>query len=91
MLYGIVRVGMAYRGRNRRQPAAREPAAIDWSVVGICGLFIVLYTMLHLVSWANVRYRLPVDAFLILFAAYGIQDLLLRLKRAGTLHVEEPR
>jgi 4-amino-4-deoxy-L-arabinose transferase-like glycosyltransferase len=43
-------------------------------------LFIVLYTAIHLASWANVRYRLPVDAFLILFASYGIDHLLTRYR-----------
>lgn len=33
--------------------------------------FILLYTVIHLASWANVRYRLPVDAFLIMFAGYA--------------------
>lgn len=35
-------------------------------------LFLVVYTAVHLASWANVRYRLPVDAFLILFAAHSL-------------------
>jgi len=43
-------------------------------------LFIASYTAVHLASWANVRYRLPVDAFLILFAGYGLWDL---AQRAG--------
>ncbi len=38
------------------------------------------YTVVHIASWANVRYRLPVDAFWILFAGYAIDDL---LRRAG--------
>ena len=42
-------------------------------------LFLTVYTAIHLASWANVRYRLPVDAFLILFAGYGLDDLLRRL------------
>lgn len=37
--------------------------------------FILVYTSVHLASWANVRYRLPVDCFLILFAAYAINYL----------------
>ena len=40
-------------------------------------LFVVVYAGIHLVSWANVRYRLPVDAVLILFAAYAIERMLL--------------
>lgn len=39
-------------------------------------LFITVYTGIHLASWANVRYRLPVDAILLLFAALGISDLM---------------
>jgi 4-amino-4-deoxy-L-arabinose transferase-like glycosyltransferase len=38
-------------------------------------LLILIYSGVHIVSWANVRYRLPVDAFLILFAAYAIAHL----------------
>ena len=38
-------------------------------------IFIILYTTIHLASWANVRYRLPVDAVLIIFAAYGIDKI----------------
>jgi 4-amino-4-deoxy-L-arabinose transferase-like glycosyltransferase len=39
-------------------------------------LLILVYSGVHIMSWANVRYRLPVDAFLILFAAYAISHLL---------------
>ncbi len=41
--------------------------------------FIVLYTLVHLLTWTLIRYRLPVDAFLLLFAAYGVDDLLQRV------------
>ena len=41
--------------------------------------FIVLYTLMHLLTWTLIRYRLPVDAFLLLFAAYGVDDLLQRV------------
>lgn len=34
--------------------------------------FVVLYTLLHLMTWTLVRYRLPVDAVLVLFAAVGL-------------------
>lgn len=37
-------------------------------------LFILLYTVIHLLTWALIRYRLPVDAVSLLFAA---QTLLL--------------
>jgi 4-amino-4-deoxy-L-arabinose transferase-like glycosyltransferase len=41
-------------------------------------LFILIYTLLHLLTWAMVRYRLPVDAVLILFAGIGLVDLAAR-------------
>jgi hypothetical protein len=38
-------------------------------------LFIVVYTAIHLVSWALIRYRLPVDALLLIFAALALERL----------------
>ncbi|MBE7529419.1 MAG: glycosyltransferase family 39 protein [Ardenticatenaceae bacterium] len=38
-------------------------------------LFALLYTDIHLLSWALIRYRLPVDAVLLIFAGYGLYDL----------------
>jgi hypothetical protein len=35
-------------------------------------LFVVTYTAIHLLSWALVRYRLPVDAVLLVFAATAL-------------------
>lgn len=37
--------------------------------------FAAAYTMLHLLTWTLIRYRLPVDAILLPFAALGICDL----------------
>ncbi len=42
-------------------------------------LFALAYTVIHLLTWALIRYRLPVDAVLILFAALGLGDLSARL------------
>ena len=38
-------------------------------------LFAFLYTGIHLLTWALIRYRLPVDAVLLIFAGYGLIDL----------------
>ncbi len=38
-------------------------------------MFALLYTGIHLLSWALIRYRLPVDAVLLIFAGYGLYDL----------------
>ena len=38
-------------------------------------LFIVSYSVIHLLSWALIRYRLPVDAVGLIFAAFGIVSI----------------
>ncbi len=38
-------------------------------------LFIIVYTGVHLLTWALIRYRLPVDAVLILFAGAALQKI----------------
>lgn len=42
-------------------------------------LFMLIYTAIHLLSWALIRYRLPVDALLVIFSAYVLDRLLQRL------------
>jgi len=37
--------------------------------------FIVVYTVLHLASWAAIRYRLPTDGVAIIFAGLAIAEL----------------
>jgi hypothetical protein len=63
----------------RRQPPAivpqNEPGQRQTADVGLLYLFIVFYTLLHVLTWAMVRYRLPVDAVLIPFAALALTYL----------------
>ena len=35
-------------------------------------LFVAFYSVLHIFTWAMTRYRLPVDAVLLPFAALGL-------------------
>jgi hypothetical protein len=44
-------------------------------------LFVAFYTLLHVLTWAMVRYRLPVDAVLIVLAAMALLDLYTRGRR----------
>ncbi|MCP4166457.1 MAG: hypothetical protein GY759_11250 [Chloroflexi bacterium] len=37
--------------------------------------FIGFYSLLHILTWAMTRYRLPVDAVLLIFAALALLDL----------------
>jgi hypothetical protein len=58
--------------------AIRRPRILMHSTLPF--LFILFYTILHVLTWAMVRYRLPVDAVLIPFAALGIAVLFQRLR-----------
>ena len=42
-------------------------------------LFIIFYTAIHLLSWALIRYRLPVDAVLIIFASAALVEIQMKL------------
>jgi len=42
-------------------------------------VFAMVYTAIHLLSWALIRYRLPLDAILLIFAGLGVYDLSQRL------------
>ena len=35
-------------------------------------LFVGIYSLIHLFSWALIRYRLPIDAVLLIFAGLGL-------------------
>ncbi len=45
-------------------------------------LFAGLYSAVHLLSWSLVRYRLPVDAILLLYAGLAVSVLWARLERS---------
>jgi hypothetical protein len=62
-----------------RGPLSKQSSGLRTSDLGLLYLFIVVYTLIHLLSWALIRYRLPVDAILIVFAAVAIVDLTARL------------
>lgn len=52
-------------------------------------LFAGLYTVIHVLSWTLIRYRLPVDAVLLVFAGFALFDLGRRalrwLRRSGAM------
>lgn len=84
MLYGLILAvsHLRHSGPLRSGPAVADGAPdLRAAYTALFLLFVLVYTAIHLASWANVRYRLPVDAFLIMFAAYGIDHLLRRLVR----------
>jgi 4-amino-4-deoxy-L-arabinose transferase-like glycosyltransferase len=68
MLYGLWRTTANYRS-----------SPYLWLLY----LFITFYIGIHLFSWSLIRYRLPVDAVLLVMAAYGIADLAMRVAPAS--------
>jgi hypothetical protein len=76
MIYGLL---LSFRQRYKPfQNLISSPAMLLY-------LFVGFYTLIHILSWALIRYRLPVDAVLIVFASLGLLEIfqLLRAK----LHV----
>lgn len=47
-------------------------------------LFVLTYTIIHLLSWALIRYRLPVDAVLLLYASAAIVEVWVKLRQRYT-------
>jgi hypothetical protein len=69
MLYGLwIALGQTWKSRTTEE---------RWNIVLLL-TFVLIYTGVHLFSWTLIRYRLPVDAVLIVFAALGIASLLQR-------------
>ena len=76
------------RGGQRRPHRHQQPAHLAVRRPGFVNrnallfLFAGFYTLLHLLTWAMVRYRLPVDAALLPLAALAVVDLLQRARVA---------
>lgn len=66
--------GLLHSFRQRRRLTTLQRCSIT-----LFYAFIIIYTLIHVLSWALIRYRLPVDAILIIFAAYAIETTLTRL------------
>lgn len=83
MLYGlalVARQGLSQPRSGILESMRRSPGFVLF-------LFVTVYTLIHLLTWTLVRYRLPVDAVLVLFAAVGLQDLYRRVTTAGAQRV----
>ena len=49
-----------------------------WRELQLLYGFMVFYTALHLMTWSMIRYRLPVDAVLLIFAALALAKIAAR-------------
>lgn len=66
MLYGLwLSLGLVRRPTHEGQRAE----------IALLYLFMGVYTAVHLATWTLIRYRLPVDAVLMIFAALGIEGI----------------
>lgn len=74
LLLPLMLYGLWLSVKFMRSPASRPALALLYG-------FMFFYTVLHLLTWALIRYRLPVDAVLLIFAGLGLADLLQRLAR----------
>ncbi len=75
MLYGLF---LALRSQASLWPVRRS----FWGMpLVLLLLFAVFYSVLHIFTWAMPRYRLPVDAVMMLFAALAVLDLTERVWR----------
>ena len=76
----------------------RTPALVKRS--GLLVIFAAFYTLLHVMTWAMVRYRLPVDAVMMPWTGLAVVDLgarvgrkisVFRVRGAGTRSEPAPR
>ncbi len=54
-----------------------------WSRASLLWLFMLLYAGVHLASWALIRYRLPIDALLVIYAGLAMSALFDQFVPAG--------
>jgi hypothetical protein len=74
MLYGLF-LGL----RNNISEKGNRLLNLATSNQGLLILFIAIYSCIHILPWALIRYRLPVDAVLIPFAGLALSDIFRRI------------
>ncbi len=86
MVYGLYLSGK--REKRKEKKGVRNESGVSPSLTlpftsasSLLYLFMVVYTVLHILTWAMVRYRLPVDAVALPFAALAIDDLYHRARK----------
>jgi hypothetical protein len=74
--------------QNRSGKTLVRVRSVFASPGGLLLLFLVIYVGVHLLSWAGIRYRLPADAVMLIFAAYALVCIILKMTgyRESPLH-----
>ena len=67
MLFGLFRSYI-----ERAKPLIKQPLFLLY-------LFMLVYTGIHILTWTLIRYRMPVDAVLVIFAGLAVVDLMERV------------
>jgi 4-amino-4-deoxy-L-arabinose transferase-like glycosyltransferase len=80
MLYGLF---LTVRDSLRKKETSVLKALS--SPEGLLIIFVLIYTLIHLLTWALIRYRLPVDAVLIPFAALAVSNIFHKVTTGKTL------
>lgn len=78
MVYGLI-LSVRHARSNRFGAWPTAPSGLRRPFLALLWLYMISYTAVHLASWANVRYRLPVDAILLPFAGLALATLWQRL------------
>jgi len=82
MVYGLI---VACSGRSKVTWMEARYSVLGPSFIrrnGLLFLFIPVYTMMHVFTWAMVRYRLPIDAVMLPFAGLALLELAKRFQSA---------
>jgi 4-amino-4-deoxy-L-arabinose transferase-like glycosyltransferase len=66
----------------------RQRANLLFHPASLLLLFVAVYTAIHLLSWALIRYRLPVDAVMLVFAGLALVELAAWLQRRRVMATE---
>jgi hypothetical protein len=76
MLYGLIRPLIA-TGRPPKRSLLSFPLSLLY-------LFIIVYSAIHILTWTQVRYRIPVDTVLVIFSALAIAELVEYVTKLST-------
>jgi len=75
ILLPFILIGLVLSFIHRIKPVSKQPLSLLY-------LYTVVYTTIHVLSWTLIRYRLPVDAILVIFAGFAVINLISRIPKA---------
>jgi len=74
-LFGLILSPAALGERRSPSGVPRQRTSGQSISLLIVLCFIISYSLIHLLTWTLVRYRLPIDALLVIFASVGVLEL----------------